>query len=183
MPYNLRVDDEVRIYEKLLREGGAHDIHVAPHTLRVASIFAILSRLEPSKKAGMSLLKKLKLYNGEQVDDYAGKDVRELQEETVREGMVGISPRYIINRLSAALVREGMTCIGPLDALRALKEGFEQHTGITKEEREQYLNFIYMARQEYDEIAKNEVQRAFIYSFEEQARAAWETYLDNVQAY
>lgn len=92
-------------------------------------------------------------------------------------------PRYVINRLSAALADEDRTCLGPLDALRALKDGFEQHTGISREEKEQYLNFIYEARKEYDEMAKNEVQRAFVYSFEEQARAAWESYLDNVEAY
>lgn len=91
-------------------------------------------------------------------------------------------PRYIINRISTALVKD-RKCLGPLDVLRSLKDGFEQHTGISKEEREQYLNFIYDARKEYDEIAKTEVQRAFIYSFEEQARAAWEAYLDNVEAF
>ena len=70
------------------------------NTLRVASIFAVLSRLEESKKAGMSLMKKLKLYDGEEVEDFSQKDVRELQDEAVREGMDGISPRYVINRLS-----------------------------------------------------------------------------------
>lgn len=98
VPYNLRVDDEVRIYEKLLRESGVRGVHIAPHALKVASIFAILTRLEPSKKAGMSLIKKLKLYNGESVEGFSPKDVKELQEEAVREGMVGISLRYVINR-------------------------------------------------------------------------------------
>ena len=183
VPYNLRVRDEVKIYEKLLGDSGLQGIHMAPHTLRVASIFAVLTRLEPPKKAGLGLLKKLKLYDGESVEGFSAKDVRELREESAREGMMGISPRYIINRLSSALVREGVSCIGPLDALRALKDGFEQHTGISKEERESYLNFIYEARKEYDEIAKNEVQRAFIYSFAESARSLFENYLDNVEAY
>jgi serine protein kinase len=96
---------------------------------------------------------------------------------------MGISPRYIINRLSSALVREGISCINPLDALRALKDGFEQHTGITREERETYLNFIYEARKEFDELAKTEIQRAFIYSYEETARTVFNNYLDNVEAY
>lgn len=183
VPYNLRVNDEVKIYEKLLGDGGAGGVHVAPHALKVASIFAILTRLEPSRKAGLSLMKKLKLYNGETVEGFTSKDVRDLQEEVQKEGMIGISPRYVINRISTALVKDQMQCIGPLDVLRSLKDGFEQHTGISKEEREQYLNFIYEARKEYDEIAKNEVQRAFIHSFEEQARAAWESYLDNVEAF
>jgi serine protein kinase len=109
--------------------------------------------------------------------------VRELKEETVREGMDGISPRYIINRLSSALVRDGVTCINPIDALRAIKDGFEQHTGISPEQREKYLNHISQARKEYDELAKIEVQRAFVYSFEEMARTMCNNYLDNVEAF
>ena len=81
VPYNLRVTDEVKIYEKLLRQSALQDVHIAPYTLRVASMFAVLSRLEPSKKAGMSLMKKLKLYDGEEVEDFKQKDVKELQEE------------------------------------------------------------------------------------------------------
>src|SRR5690348_6012536 len=70
VPYNLRVSDEVKIYEKLLGQSALKDVHIAPHTLRIASTFAVLTRLEPSKKAGMSLLKKLKLYDGQSVDGY-----------------------------------------------------------------------------------------------------------------
>jgi serine protein kinase len=97
--------------------------------------------------------------------------------------MDGISPRYIINRLSNALVRDNITCINPIDALRAIKDGFDQHTGITADERERYLNLIAAARREYDNIAKTEVQRAFVYSFEEMAKNMCNAYLDNVEAY
>src|SRR5579883_3019706 len=183
VPYNLRVSDEVKIYEKLLKQSALQNVHIAPYTLRIASIFAVLTRLEPSKKAGMSTMKKLKLYDGEDMEDFKQKDVRELQEEAVREGMDGISPRYVINRLSNALVKQGVTCINAIDALRALKDGLDQHTSITREERERYLNFISEARKEYDEMAKKEVQRAFVYSYEESARTLLNNYLDNVEAY
>src|SRR5258708_15411615 len=183
VPYNLRVSDEVKIYEKLLGQSALTDVHIAPYTLRIASIFAVLTRLEQSKKAGMSLMKKLKLYDGEDVEEYKQKDIRELQEETVREGMDGISPRYVINRLSSALVRERVTCINPIDALRALRDGLDQHTSISRDEREEYLNFINEARKEYDDMARKEVQRAFVYSFEESARTLLDNYLDNVEAY
>ncbi|MBI2955317.1 MAG: protein prkA [Chloroflexi bacterium] len=183
VPYNLRVSDEVKIYEKLLHQAGVGDIHIAPHTLHVASTFAVLSRLEPSKKAGMSMMKKLKLYDGEDVEGFTSKDVKELQEETVREGMDGISPRYVINRLSAALVKDGSRCIGPIDALRALKDGLEQHTSINREERERLLNLIAETRKDYDELAKKEVQKAFVYSFQESAKALLDNYLDNVEAF
>jgi serine protein kinase len=183
VPYNLRASDEVKIYEKLLKQSALQNVHIAPYTLRIASIFAILTRLEPSKKAGMSLMKKLKLYDGEDIEDFQQKDIKELQEEAVREGMDGISPRYVINRLSNALVKQNTTCINPIDALRALRDGLDQHTSITREEREHYLNFIQEARKEYDDMARKEVQRAFVYSYEESARTLLNNYLDNVEAY
>ena len=183
VPYNLRVSEEVKIYEKLLRQSALQGVHIAPHTLRIASIFAILTRLEESRKAGMSRMKKMKLYDGEDLEDFKTKDVRELQEEAQREGMDGISPRYIINRLSSALVREGVTCINAIDALRALRDGLDQHTGITRDQREQYLDFISEARKEYDQMVTKEVQRAFVYSYEESARSLLNNYLDNVEAF
>ncbi len=184
VPYNLRVSQEERIYDKLLKQSEIlRNVHIAPNTLRVAAMFAVMTRLEEPKRANVDVVKKMKLYDGEDVEGYKSKDVRELKEESVREGMDGISPRYIINRLSGALVRDGITCINPIDALRAIKDGFEQHTGINPEQREKYLNLISAARKEYDELAKVEVQRAFVYSFEEMARTICNNYLDNVEAY
>jgi serine protein kinase len=184
VPYNLRVSQEERIYDKLLKQSEVlRNVHIAPNTLRVAAMFAVMTRLEEPKRANVDVVKKMKLYDGEDVEGYKSKDVRELREETVREGMDGISPRYIINRLSSALVRDGVTCINPIDALRTIKSGFEQHTGINAEQRERYLNLISAARKEYDEMAKIEVQRAFVYSFEEMARTMCNNYLDNVEAY
>ena len=184
VPYNLRVSQEERIYDKLLHQSEAlRNVHLAPNSLRVAAMFAVMTRLEEPKRQSVDIVKKMKLYDGEDVEGYKSKDVRELKEETVREGMDGISPRYIINRLSSALVRDGVTCINPIDALRAIKDGFEQHTGISSEQRERYLNLISLARKEYDELAKIEVQRAFVYSFEEMARTMCNNYLDNVEAF
>ncbi len=183
VPYNLRVSDEIKIYEKLLRQSAVQDVHIAPNTLRVASMFAVLSRLEPSKKAGMSPMKKLKLYDGEEVEGFGQKDVKELQDEAVREWMDGISPRYVINCLSAALARDGASCLNPIDALRALRDGLGQHPGLGREQRDHYLNLIAEVRREYDEMAKKEVQRAFVYSFEESAKTLLNNYLDNVEAY
>src|SRR5499427_2357611 len=163
VPYNLKVSQEERIYDKLLKQSEAmRSIHIAPNTLKIAAMFAVMTRLEEPKKANVDIAKKMKLYDGEDVEGFKSKDVRELQEETVREGMDGISPRYIINRLSGALVRDNITCINPIDALRAINSGFDQHTGITSEQRERYLNLVASARREYDDIAKNEVQRAFV---------------------
>lgn len=183
IPYNLKVSDEIKIYQKLIKQSDLKDIHIAPHALRVASIFTILSRLKESKKQGMDLVKKMKLYDGEDVEGFKQKDVAELQAEHPDEGMSGVDPRYVINRLSSSLIKTTTKCINPLDVLRGLKDGLDQHPSISKEERERLLNFISTARQEYDEIAKKEVQKAFVYSYEESAKVLFDNYLDNVEAY
>jgi serine protein kinase len=97
--------------------------------------------------------------------------------------MDGISPRYVINGLSAALVRGDTTCINPIDALRALRDGMEHHPGLSRERRDELLNLIAETRREYDELAKKEVQRAFVYSFEQSAKTLLDNYLDNVEAF
>ncbi|ELK39688.1 serine protein kinase [Brevibacillus agri BAB-2500] len=183
MPYNLRVSDEEKIYAKLIKQSDLGHVHIAPHALRSAAIFSILTRLKESKKQGADLLKKMRLYDGESVEGFKGADLEELRNEHADEGMAGIDPRYVINRISSALIRRDTECINALDILRALKEGFDQHPSITKEQRERYMNFISSARKEYDELAKKEVQKAFVYSYEESAKTLMDNYLDNVEAY
>ncbi|MBT9281746.1 MAG: PrkA family serine protein kinase [Hydrogenibacillus schlegelii] len=183
VPYNLKVREEERIYEKLIRQSDLRGVHIAPHALYTAAFFSILTRLKPSKRQGIDLVKKLRLYGGEAVEGLSEADLRELRAEHDDEGMSGIDPRYVINRISSALIRRDADCINALDVLRAIKDGLDQHPSITKEERERYLEFIALARQEYDEIAKREVQKAFVYSFEEAAQAILNNYLDNIEAW
>ncbi len=185
IPYNLKVTDEVMIYEKLINSSEMGNIHIAPFALRAAATFSILTRLKESKKQGMDLVKKMKLYDGEELEGFKEKDLMELQAEGQNggEGMSGVDPRYVINRISSALINSDTSCINALDVLRALKEGLDQHPSISKEERERLLNFIAISRQEFDEVAKKEVQRAFVYSFEESAKTLMNNYLDNVEAY
>jgi len=183
IPYNLKVNAEEKIYKKLIGQSDVGNVHIAPHALMTAAFFTILTRLKESKKQGIDLLKKLRLYNGESVEGFSEADLRELQQEYPDEGMTGIDPRYVINRISSALIRRDTECINALDVLRALKDGLDQHPGITKEEKERYLNFISVARKEYDELAKKEVQKAFVYSYEESAKTLLDNYLDNVEAY
>jgi len=183
VPYNLRVTDEVKIYEKLVKQSDLAQVHIAPHALKTAAIFSVLTRLKDSKKQGVDLLKKMKLYDGGSIEGYKEKDVQELRNENLDEGMSGIDPRYVINRISSALIRRDTNCINALDVLRALKEGLDQHASISKEDRERLLNFIAIARKEYDEEAKKEVQKAFVYSYEESAKTLLENYLDNVEAF
>jgi serine protein kinase len=190
VPYNLKLTEEMKIYDKLINQSQITDerldltrVHIAPHTLRVASMFALLTRLKPSKKSGLSLMTKLKLYDGEkQVGDFDQKHIRELQEEFMDEGMSGVSPRFVINRISAALVKGGKGYVTPIDVLRALRDGLQEYT-TSEEEHRRLLSFIDETRKEYDELAKKEVQRAFVYSYEESAKTLLENYLDNVDAF
>ncbi|GAB1155900.1 MULTISPECIES: PrkA family serine protein kinase [Paenibacillus] len=183
IPYNLKVSEEEKIYGKLIQQSDMKHVHIAPHALRTAAIFSILTRLKETKKQGMDLVKKMRMYDGEEVEGYKEADLREMQNEYLDEGMSGIDPRYVINRISSALIKQNLQCINALDILRAIKDGLDQHASITKEERERYLNFIALARKEYDELAKKEVQKAFVYSFEESAKTLFENYLDNIEAF
>lgn len=184
VPYNLKVSEEERIYEKMIRESDvADDVHIAPHTLKVAAMFTILTRLKETKRGDVDVIKKMRLYDGENVEGFNSADVDELKNEFQEEGMSGIDPRYVINRISSTIIRKGITSINALDVLRSLKEGLDQHPSITNERKEVYLNYISLARKEYDEIAKKEVQKAFVYSYEESAKTLMDNYLDNVEAF
>lgn len=190
VPYNLQVSQEVRIYEKLIQQSQWSDetqdlskVHIAPHSLRVAAMFAVLSRLKPPKKSGMSLMTKMKLYDGErQVGDWDQRHVKELREEYTDEGLTGVSPRFILNRLSAAMVRGDKSYITPIDVLRSIRDGLTEYTS-NEEERKKLLTLLDDVRKEYDERIKKEVQRFFVYSYEEAAHTLLENYLDNVDAY
>src|SRR5208282_5230015 len=114
VPYNLRLSEEVKIYQKIIRNSDFR-AHVAPHTL--ASMYAILSRLEPTAKC--DLMTKLRLYNGEEVVEKGRTkkiDVQELKEDTKREGMSGISTRFIMKALDNALSDNvSGNCINPIN--------------------------------------------------------------------
>lgn len=183
IPYNLKVSQEELIYEKMIKESDMTHVHIAPHALRAAAIFSILTRLEVPKKQGIDIVKKMRLYDGENVEGFNEIDLEELKKESLNEGMHGIDPRYVINRISSAIIRKEIPSINALDVLRALKEGLDQHASISQEDREKYMNYIAIARKEYDEIAKKEVQKAFVYSYEESAITLMNNYLDNVEAF
>ncbi len=183
IPYNLKVSQEELIYEKMIKESDMAHVHIAPHALKAAAIFSVLTRLEVPKKQGVDLIKKMRLYDGENVEGFNSVDLEELKKEFPNEGMNGIDPRYIINRISSAIIRKEIPSINALDVLRALKDGLDQHASISQEDREKYMNYIAVARREYDEIAKNEVQKAFVYSYEESAKTLMNNYLDNVEAF
>lgn len=182
IPYNLRLSNEVKIYEKDFGRKQVPGKHIAPHTLEIAAMWAILTRLEEPKKANLSLLQKLKLYNGKAIAGYTRENIRELREEAPREGMIGISPRYIQDKMSNVLVRD-MPCINPFMVMNELEEGLDHHSLISDPEtKKHYKDLLVVVREEYEEIIKNEVQRAISADEEAIARLCG-NYIDNVKAY
>lgn len=184
IPYVTRYSDEVKIYERDFKDGRVIGQHIAPHTIEMASLWAILTRLEEPKRAGLTLLQKLKLYDGKSLPGFTEDSVRELQDETKREGMDGISPRYIQDKLSNALVGDATEgCLNPFIVMRELEAGLKHHSLITSEEqRTRYRELLAVVREEYDEIVKTEVQRA-ITADEAAISRLCANYIDNVKAY
>jgi serine protein kinase len=183
VPYNLKLDTEVRIYQRDYNPSKIRGKHLAPHTLETAALWAVLTRLEEPRKANLTLLQKLKLYNGKTLPGYTEDNIRELRADTRREGMEGISPRYIQDKISNALVKvdEG-GCVNPFMVLNELEEGLLHHTLLSSEEqRKRFQGLLADAKGEYEDIVKNEVQRA-ICADEEAINRLFMNYIDHVKA-
>jgi serine protein kinase len=184
VPYVTRYSDEIRIYKRDFADGHVIGQHIAPHTIEMAALWAVLTRLREPKRAGLTLLQKLKLYDGKSIPGFTEDSVRELQDEAEREGMEGISPRYIQDKISNALVGDAIEgCLNPFIVLRELELGLKHHSLITSEEqRARYRELLAVVREEYDEIVKTEVQRAITADEAAISRLA-ANYIDNLKAY
>ncbi|HJL04398.1 MAG TPA: serine protein kinase [Polyangiaceae bacterium LLY-WYZ-15_(1-7)] len=184
IPYITKVSEEIKIYQKEFSSERLRGKHVAPHTLEVASMWAVMTRLEEPKKHQLSMLQKAKLYDGKILPGYTQDNVKELRKETQREGLDGISPRFVQDKISNALVRDGTEgYINPFMVLNELEKGLQHHSLIANEEqRRKYNELIGVVKAEYDEIVKNEVQRA-ISADEEAIARLCANYIDNIRAY
>jgi serine protein kinase len=182
VPYITKLKDEIQIYERDFNPDKVK-IHIAPHTLEMAAMWAVLTRLEEPKKANLTLLQKLKLYDGRTLPGFTEDNVKELRKEAKREGMEGISPRYIQDKISNALVNYEADYINVFMVLNELESGLKSHPLITSEEdRKRYRELLALVKQEYTEIVKNEVQRA-ISADEEAIKRLCANYIDNIKAY
>lgn len=184
VPYCLELNEEIKIYQKQLKH-SSFNAHIAPHTIEIASMFAILTRLQPSAKADP--LTKLKIYNGEEILEHGSTkkvDITELRDEaTLREGMTGISTRFIMKALDIALSESDNNCINPLSVLETLIKSVKE-LSITEDERKRYLGFLQdVLRKEYHKILEVEVTKAFIHGYREQAQDLFNNYLDHAEAY
>ncbi len=184
VPYVTRLRDEIRIYEKDFNAERVKGKHIAPHTVEVAAMWAVLTRLTPPKHASLSLLQKMKLYNGKTLPGFTEDNIIDLKREAPYEGMHGISPRYIQDKISNALVvHPDEDNINPFMVMKELEDGLRHHALITDEETlRHYKELIAVVKEEYEDIVKNEVQRAIAADEEALARLC-SNYIDNVKAY
>ena len=184
IPYITRLNEEVKIYRKDYNRDKIRGKHIAPHTLEIAAMWGILTRLEDPKKHNLTLLQKLKLYDGKTLPGFTQDNIKELRKETNREGLDGISPRYIQDKISNALVSEkGEGCVNPFMVMNELEAGLRHHSLINNEEiRRRYHEMMTVVKQEYEDIVKNEVQRA-ISADEDAIGKLCANYIDNIKAY
>src|SRR2546427_1430869 len=159
-------------------------MHIAPHTIDITAMRVVLTRVIQHKHARLTLLQKLKLYNGKTLPGFTEDNVVELKKEAMAEGMHGISPRYIQDKISNALVahpEEG--CMTPFMVLHELEAGLRHHSLITSQEQlSHFKELLAVVKQEYEDIVKNEVQRA-IAADEDALTRLCANYIDNVKAY
>ncbi len=184
VPYITKLNDEIKIYAKDYNPKRIKGKHIAPHTIEMAAMWAVLTRLEDPRKAQLTLLQKLKLYNGKTLPGFTEDNIKELRADAGREGMEGISPRYVQDKISNALVSEkSATSINPFMVMNELESGIKHHSLISSDElRKRYKELLAVVKEEYEDIVKNEVQRA-IAADEDALKRLCGNYIDNVKAY
>lgn len=184
VPYVTRLRDEIKIYEKDFNKERVKGKHIAPHTIEIAAMWAVLTRLEQPKHANLTLLQKLKLYNGKSLPGFTEDNVIELKREAANEGMHGISPRYVQDKISNAIVAHpDSDCVNPFMVLNELESGLRHHSLITSADVQQHFKeLIQVVKEEYEDVVKNEVQRAIAADEDALARLC-SNYIDNVKAY
>ena len=184
VPYTLSYKDEARIYRKLVSSASAlKSVHLDPHVVELAAVFAILTRLDKPQREGLDLTKKLKLYAGEDVEGFNESDVRRIRAEASEEGLSGVSPRFVINAISNAITRSDVESLTSMEVLLALKDSIESDARMGATRKKEWIDFLVVARKDfYNRWVKEDVHRALFASFEQEAQQLLDKYLDEVEA-
>jgi len=184
VPYALSYQDEARIYQKLVSGAPAfRNVHLDPHVLDLAAVFAILTRLVKPEREGLDLPKKLRLYAGEAVEGVPESEVTRLKQESSDEGLTGVSPRFVINAISNAITRGNTRSLTSMELLLALKDAIDSDARIDSKQKKAWVDHLVTARKEfYNRWVKEDVHRAMFASFEDEAQQLLEKYLDEVEA-
>jgi serine protein kinase len=184
VPYAFSYKEEARIYQKLVSGAPAfRNVHLDPHVLKLASVFAILTRLQKPEREGLDLSKKLRLYAGETIEGFGEGEAVRLRAEAPEEGLSGVSPRFVINSISNAITRGDASSLTSMDLLLALKDSIESDARMDSKQKKLWIDHLVVARKDfYNRWVKEDVHRALFASFEEEAQQLLEKYLDEVEA-
>jgi len=188
-PYVLQYEEEAKIYRKMLNNADLPDIIVEPHTLQMAGLFGVLTRIEEPDTGNVTLIQKAKAYNGE-IDEAEDVDVKKLRDEAaekaeIGEGMEGVSPRFIGDEIAEAIMdsmHRSRDFLSPLTTFNHLEANIENHGSIPEDRFETYHRYLELVREEYKERAIEDVRHALAYDVDEIQRQG-EKYMDHVMAY
>lgn len=184
VPYTLSYQMEEQIYNKLISSAPTfREVHLDPHALKLAAVFAILTRLHKSEREGLDQTKKVRLYASEEVEGFSLSEVERIRAESPEEGMSGVSPRFVINGISKAITRSETKSLTSMEILLALKDTIESDARMDAKQKSEWMDFLVVARKDfYNRWVKEDVHKALFASFEEEAQILLEKYLDEVEA-
>lgn len=184
VPYTLSYLEEARIYRKLVSNATAfREVHLDPHSLQVAAVFAILTRLKPSEREGLDLGKKTRLYAAEDVEGFSEKEVERIHAEAPDEGLTGVSPRFVINAISNAITRSAARSLTSMEVLLAIKDTIESDARMDAKRKREWVDHLVTVRKDfYNRWVKEDVHKALFASFESEAQQLLDKYLDEVEA-
>ena len=179
VPYCLRVSEETRIYEKLIRESSLGGAKCAPGTLKMMSQFSILTRLKEPENS--SLMSKMQVYDGESLKDTdpRAKSYQEYRDYAgVDEGMSGVSTRFAFKILSKVFNFDSAeVAANPVHLMYVLEQQIEREQ-FPAELETKYTGFIkeYLAPR-YAEFIGKEIQTAYLESYSEYGQNIFDRYV------
>ncbi|MCH8826729.1 MAG: hypothetical protein IIB16_07215 [Chloroflexi bacterium] len=180
--YNLRTQDERRLYRSIVKGNGMDDVHVPPLCLPAISTLAVLSRLQEPQAHFASLHEKLLAYDGILAQASTLDDLHREQQSCPGEGLTGLSPLTVMNRFTDRASRNDVNCITPMNALHGIWQDLKDNAGLSPEENEHYIKLFQLALAQYGERVIKEVQRAYVDSFDRAASDQLNNYLSDVAA-
>lgn len=179
VPYCLRVSEETKIYEKLLRNSSLYSAPCAPGTLEMMAQFAVLTRLtEPGNSV---LFSKMKIYDGENLKDTdpRAKPIQEYRDDAgVDEGMSGLSTRFAYKILSKVFNYDSQEiAANPVHLMYILEKQIEQEQ-YGDEVEERYIDFIKgVLAPKFGEFIGKEIQTAYLESYGEYGQNLFDRYI------
>src|SRR4051812_39486452 len=184
VPYTLSYKEEARIYRKLTSSTQAfRDVHMDPHALHVAAAFAVMTRMQDGDDHEAENLKKARLYAGEDVEGMSQGEIEKMRAKFPDEGLAGVSPRFVINALSNAIIQSRAKSLTTMDVLIALKDSIESDVRMDGKKKRKWVDFLVTARKDfYNRWVKEDVHKALFVSFEQEAQQLLDKYLDEVEA-